>query len=140
MSFVTPFLSLRTGLLLLTAASLSFSTPRTMLSAPSFAVMGCSPVETALHRDLQEAQRRFAALRAKNFRLRQQLMVIEAQRAIAEAKLLLIREKAVKGDMEDLTRYEPLNSTIRELQEREWPDLPTRLPVQVPLRAVEPAG
>ncbi|HHA2248459.1 TPA: hypothetical protein ACOEHG_003359 [Enterobacter ludwigii] len=126
MSFTVPYLSLRGGLLLLTAASLSFSSPHTAISGVSTAVTICLPAEAALRRDLQEAQKRFASLRVKNFQLRQQLLRAEMQRDMAKAQLWAVRDKSVTGDIGDLTSTDVMSVSIRQQQE---------LPVQVPLRS-----
>ncbi|MNG54569.1 hypothetical protein D3C79_126130 [compost metagenome] len=126
MSFTVPYLSLRGGLLLLTAASLSFSSPHTAISGVSTAVTICLPAEAAFRRDLQEAQKRFASLRVKNFQLRQQLLRAEMQRDMAKAQLWAVRDKSVTGDIGDLTSTDVMSVSIRQQQE---------LPVQVPLRS-----
>lgn len=128
MSFSVPFLSLRSGLLLLTAASLSFSSSPVAISGASTAAMVCSPAEAALRCDLQEAQRRFASLRVKNFQLRQQLLRAEMQRDMAKAQLWAVRDKSVAGDIGDLTSTDIMEVSIRERQ---------GLSVQVPLRSAE---
>jgi hypothetical protein len=126
MSFTVPFLSLRGGLLLLTAASLSFSSSPTAISGDHAVSAVCSPPEAALHRDLQEAQKRYALLRAKNFRLRQQLLRAETQRDSVEAQLREVRGKSVTGDMTDLTSTEVMLATLPELPDSS---------VQIPLRS-----
>ncbi|WP_131631863.1 hypothetical protein [Enterobacter ludwigii] len=128
MSFTVPYLSLRGGLLLLTAASLSFSSPHTAISGVSTAVTICLPAEAALRRDLQEAQKRFASLRVKNFQLRQQLLRAEMQRDMAKAQLWAVRDKSVVGDVGDLTSTDIMSVSIRQQLEQ---------PVQVPLRSAE---
>ncbi|HDR2587836.1 TPA: hypothetical protein QCI16_000240 [Enterobacter ludwigii] len=128
MSFTVPYLSLRGGLLLLTAASLSFSSPHTAISGVSSAATVCSPSEAALRRDLQEAQKRFASLRVKNFQLRQQLLRAEMQRDMAKAQLWAVRDKSVVGDVGDLTSTDIMSVSIRQQLEP---------PVQVPLRSAE---
>lgn len=127
MSFTVPYLSLRGGLLLLTAASLSFSSPHTAISGVSSAATVCSPAEAALRRDLQEAQRRYALLRVKNFRLRQLLLRAETQRDSTKAKLWVVRGKSITGDIADLTRTTDVMATpIRELSNSS---------VQIPLQS-----
>jgi len=130
MSFTVPYLSLRGGLLLLTAASLSFSSPHTAISGVSSAATVCSPAEAALRRDLQEAQKRFASLHVKNFQLRQQLLLAEMQRDMAKTQLWAVRDKSVVGDVGDLTRADMMALTVREWQEYE----PQKLRYELPLR------
>lgn len=115
MSFSLPFLSLRGGLLLLTAASLSFSSPHSAISGVPTAATVCSSAEATLRRDLQEAQRRFAALRVKNFQLRQQLLRAEMQRDMAKAQLWAVRDKSVAGDIDDLTSTDVMAVSIPEM-------------------------
>lgn len=124
MSVIVPYLYLRGGLLLLTVASLSFSSPHPAISRVPTVAMVCSSAEATLRRDLQEAQQRFAALRVKNFRLRQQLLRAEMQRDMTKAQLWAVREKSVVGDLNDLTSTELMTVIIRQQQEQ---------PVQVPL-------
>ncbi|KFD24802.1 hypothetical protein [Yokenella regensburgei] len=134
MSFSVPFLSLRGGLLFLTAALLSFSSPHTATSRGLTAAPVCSPAEARLRRDLLEAQRRFALLRAKNFRLRQQLLWTEMKRDAAKAQLWAVRDKSVTGDIDDLTRTDTMALTVREWQEYEPQDLRYELPLRPEIR------
>lgn len=90
--------------------------------------MVCSPAEAALRRDLQEAQRRFVALRVKNYQLRQQLLRAEMQRDMAKAQLWTVRDKSVVGDIGELTSSDIMSVSIRQQLEP---------PVQVPLRSAE---
>ena len=115
-------------MLLLTAASLSFSSSHSAFSGVSTAVTICLPAEDELRRDLLEAQRRFASLRVKNFQLHQQLLRAEMQRDIAKAQLWAVCDKSVTGDIGDLTSTDVVSVSIRQQQE---------LPVQVPLRSAE---
>ncbi|MGP8939915.1 hypothetical protein V1605_11975 [Enterobacter soli] len=126
MSFTVPYLSLRGGLLLLTAASLSFSSSHSAISELSTAATVCSPTEAALHRELLEAQRRYALLRAKNFRLRQQLLWAETQRDSAKAPLWVVRGNSITGDMADLRTTDVMATPIRALSNSS---------VQIPLRS-----
>ncbi|AHE72507.1 hypothetical protein M942_04235 [Enterobacter ludwigii] len=81
-----------------------------------------------MRRDLQEAQKRFASLRVKNFQLRQQLLRAEMQRDMAKAQLWAVRDKSVVGDVGDLTSTDIMSVSIRQQLEQ---------PVQVPLRSAE---
>lgn len=117
MSFTVPYLSLRGGLLLLTAASLSFSSSHSAISRVPTVAMVCSSAEAMLRRDLQEAQRRYALLRAKNFRLRQQLLGAETQRDSTKALLWEGRNKSVGGYISDLTSTDIMSVSIRQQQE-----------------------
>lgn len=132
MSSTVPFLPFRAGLLLLTTVSLSFSAPHTFTDGGGAVATVCLPVEAALRRDLQEAQRRFVMLRAKNFKLRQQLMQSEELREI-----FLIQSHATYGSMNVPFRYSYLNGVMRELQEEELHNFQTRLPIQIPLQEEE---
>ncbi|WP_149330627.1 hypothetical protein [Citrobacter braakii] len=126
MSVTVPYLSLRGGLLLLTTASLSFSSSHPAISRVPTVAMVRASAEATLRRDLQEAQRRFASLRAKNFQLRQQLLRADMQRDMAKAQLWEVRDKSVGGDLDDLTSMDVMAVGIRQQQEP---------PVQVPLRS-----
>ena len=128
MSFTVPFLYLRGGLLLLIAALLSFSSSHSAISGVPMVAMVCSPAEAALRRDLQEAQRRFASLRVKNFQLRQQLLRAEMQRDMAKAQWWVVRDKSVVGDIDDLASTDIMSGSIRQQKDP---------PVRVPLRAAE---
>lgn len=128
MRFTAPYLSLRGGMLLLTAASLSFSSSHSAFSGVSTAVMICLPAEDELRRDLLEAQSRFASLRVKNFQLRQQLLRTEMQRDMAKAQLWAVRDKSVVGDIGELSSTDIMSVSIRQQQEP---------PVRVQLQSAE---
>lgn len=137
MRFSVPYLFLCGGLVLLTAASLSFSTPHIAISGMPAIVMTGSPTESALRRELQEAQRRFMVLRARNFSLRQKLQQAEAQRDLAQAQLRLVHNKSVSGDMEDLISTDVMTLSAGELLKRNSQCLLVQIPLRPEVRIRE---